>query len=246
MDRPDLQGPLGHWREGSAAGPEIDPMGRLRKYELRVGNAESLQAMTAEYAFFTPAPLYIFGIVTDHPLLMFLQEYRQNVPFYFKKFTAPLFRGLEVDGDEDWNHALWAIRCEHWPVFVDFYCSIKVSNRQRKRLFGIGWQSLVVVDPVALERGRLLTSVPTLRVGAFGVDGNEVRIAFEPSLDPALCPPRLRFYEPDPVVEAFAQAHWVGADPHLAQELYRQRAMQWRSLDPHQAVAELRRRKEWL
>lgn len=217
------EGPLKLWDEGVLAGPEVDPLGRLVKYELPLRGASALKQLQTDYAFFTPAILYLLGVVTDQPLLDFLWEYRQPVRFYFRKFRLPLFAGLEVDGDAGWNHGLWALEREHWPVFADFYCSLKISNRPLKRLFGVGAQLLTVVDPVALERRGFVTTLPTVTVAAFGVNGNTVRAAFEAGPDPLTSPPRLRYYDPDEEMRVYAAAHHRGDNPEVAAELYRRR-----------------------
>lgn len=217
-----MEGPLQLWREGTQTGPEVDPLGRLYKRELPLRGTRSLKQLQAEYAFFTPAILYVLGIVTDQPLLDFLWEYRQPVPFYFRKFRLPLFAGLDIEGDAAWNHGLWAVEKEHWPVFLDFYCSLKISNRPLRRMFGIGLQELTIIDPVALERQGFVQQLPTLRIAAFGVDGNTLRAAFATGSDPLTQPPRLHYYEPGEEARVYAAAHYRGDNPHIAVELYQQ------------------------
>src|SRR5262245_28573115 len=139
------------WPEGmQLIRPVVDITGRLLKHELPLRSSTTLLDMTDEYSFFTPAILYILGILNDHPLIEFMYEYQREVPFFWRRFDKPLFRGLEVDDDPGWNHALWALQREHWDVFCSFYCSLAVSNIAPRRLFRVGMQLIDVVDPLAV------------------------------------------------------------------------------------------------
>lgn len=212
-------------REGiSFVMPTLDARGVLPKKELRLGLAESLQVMTEEYTFFTPAILYLLGLTTDAPLIDFQFEKRCNVDFYYRKFAHPIFRGLETpDGDSDWNHALWAVRKEVWQDFYDFYSSLAFTDGQRRYVTHMASQVIDVVDPLAMARaGLILNQVPTCIVTAFGANGNTLRAAFEIGVSPLLDRPRLRFYAPSPAMVVFADALYTGKNPHIERDLYLQ------------------------
>jgi hypothetical protein len=191
------------------------------KRPLIVGRATALADLTDTYEFFTPAILYVLGIVTDLPLIDFLEEYGQPAHFYFKQFTCPLFAGLDVDNDPGWNYGLWAIEKQHWPSFLDFYCSIKVSNRSSKRMFGIGVQNVTVVDALAIASKQFLKHLPTISVAGFGVNSNILRAAFvRGGSNPLTHPPTLKYFTPDKSATIFADAYYAGKNPHIAQETY--------------------------
>lgn len=211
------------WQEGVRyRGPTTDALGRVKKHELRLGRATSLADLQTEYVFFTPALLYVLSIVDDRPLCDLMWELGRDIPIYFKKFTWPMFRRLETpDGDRAWNHALWAVRPEHWEYFLDFYCSIAIRNHDKKQLYRVAAQDVVVVDPVRVEaKGLLLGSAATVQVTALGVNGTKFVAAFEQWPDPMLDPPRLKFYPPDEKTRVFAKALAQGSNPHVAVDLY--------------------------
>jgi hypothetical protein len=215
--------PEGLWQEGvSYRGPTTDPLGRVKKHELRLGRAESLASLQKEYVFFTPALLYVLSVVDDRPLCDLMWELGRDIPIYFKKFTWPMFRRLETaDGDTAWNHALWAVRPDHWDYLLDFYCSMAIRNHERKQLYRVAAQDVLVVDPLVVEaKGLLLGSAATLQVTAFGVNGTKFVAAFQQYPDPMLDPPRLRLYPPDEKTQVFARALARGDNPHVAVDLY--------------------------
>jgi hypothetical protein len=207
------------WSEGLVyKGPTTDPLGRVVKHELRTGAARTLGDLAGEYHFFTPAVVYLNDLVGDWPLIDLMYELRRDVPFYYKKFRWPLFRGLETpDGDVDWNHALWAVRVGDWRPFFDFYCSVAARDRDRVRR--IAAQTLAVLDPLAAEH-VITGDVPAVTVTAFGIDGSDCVIAFEPGARPLLLPPELRVYPPRQRTRTFARALVRGENPHVAEELF--------------------------
>lgn len=207
------------WKEGlDFKGPSVDPHGRLHKHELRVGEARSLADLQGEYVFFTPAVPYLLRVLDDGPLCDMMWELRTEVPFFYKKFTLPLFRRLDApDGDADWNYALWALRHEHWDYFLDFYCSVAVRDHARHCLHRVAAQRVLIADPLA---SRSLTPFPPVEVTAFGLNGSSFIAAFEQWPDPRLRPPTLRFYPPDEGTRVFARALGAGLNPHDAEEQF--------------------------
>lgn len=212
------------WGESLAyKGPTCDPLGRVRKYPLRTGSAESLAALQREYRFFTPAILYRLAVINDQPLADLMWELGRDVPVYFKKFPWRLFRGLELpDGDADWNHVLWAVRADtDWGPLADFYCSLAVRNHERDETYRVGLQEVEVVDPLALERHGLAGAAPaTVVVSAFGVSATRFLAAFRAEGDPLMDPPRLCEWPPEATQQVFSAALLRGDNPHRAVEEY--------------------------
>lgn len=196
---------------------------QLPKRELRLGAAESLGVLQHDYAFFTPAILYLNKIVNDDPLMDFQLEYGRVVPFYWIKLPQPFFRGLEAsDGDSDWNHALWAIDRIHWSAFRKFYSSVVVFNEPRHLFYEVGVQDLDVPDHLAVRHQDDCRSI--LPITAFGINGNHVRVGFETFPDPWLHLPRARRFPPAAVAVVFANALKAGVNPHMARDAYLRRA----------------------
>lgn len=198
------------------AGPPLDERGFIRKQQLRVGAAKSLSEMSAEYVFFTPAPLYLFGAFTDAPLIDFMHAVGQDVPIYFKSFRSPVFRGLDnpATGDPGWNYGLWAVHREHWQALSDFLVSITLTYSEEGAVAGIGEHTLVIADPLAVDLNVVYTNrLPVLTVFAFGLNGSKFRAAIVPGTNHAIDPPRLRVYGAAAEMQIFAKALYGGKNP---------------------------------
>lgn len=213
-------------------GPPVDARGVVRKYHFTVGPAESLAAFQEEWAFFTPAVMYLRGGFEDAYLIDYMYELQEEVRFCFHKFDRPLFDGLFTPtGDADWNYVLWALRREYWDGFVDFVCSISVADVDAKHVWRYGLQEVDVVDPVALSGRAVITAPPLLRVGAFGIYGSRNRLYFRRSPSP-FGAPRLASSQPHHEDVVFAKAYFEGRNPISAKERYRD------AVRDHDAVVE--------
>lgn len=204
-------------------GPALNDNGFIDKYPLHVGQAESLAALTEEWAFFTPASMYLHGSFMDGPLVDFCWERSINARFYHRKFQRSIFRGLEAsDGDADWNNVLWAIAKEHAEPFYQFLLSVTMSFTDEKWYVQFAQQDFKIVDPLALEKATVLrTDLPKLSVSAFCVNSNKVRTVFDVAADPLRYPPRLCRIRPDPEVVVAANALYEGKNPLNAKLNYR-------------------------
>lgn len=197
-------------------GPPVDADGRVQKYELKVGAAGGLLDLAGEYTFFTPAILYLHGGFRDGPLIDFMYDLNVEVKFYYKQFRKPIFRGLESksNGDPGWNFALWAVRSEYFQALNDFLVSVTLTYAQDKTVAGIGEQSLMVPDPLRVDRTFVYDpAIPQLPVTVFGVNGSRYRALLDTSDRPFASPPTLRFYAPDPAMVTFAKALYCGVNP---------------------------------
>jgi len=200
-------------------GEAADSFGRVPKYEFRTGRAATLGEMTGEFAFFTPAVLYLAGGFTDAPLADFCRD-NPGVRFFHKKFDRPIFSGLSTpDGDRDWDSVLWAVRAAFARPLVDFLVSLTLLDDQARSVWGVGLQTLSVVDPLAADNALLYSRLlPPLTVKAFGVNGSRFRAGFVPAPRPTL-PPVLRRFGPDPKMQQFAAKLYAGENPMAADPL---------------------------
>lgn len=207
MDRPKVEGT-------QFLGPPVDAFGIIEKPELRVGNAESLVVMTEEYAFFTPAILYLHAGFTDAPLIDAVWEMREDIPLFHRKFQQPIFRGLQAsNGDEDWNYVLWAVQLPYWKYMHDFIASLTLAHADTQSLIRVGAQEFQIPDPLAIERaGYLLPTTPLLTIRSFGINGNKFRAGLVPGLRP-FDPLILRFFPPEEDIRVFAEAYYKGQNP---------------------------------
>jgi hypothetical protein len=201
----------------------VDARGIVRKLPLQVGQAESLLAMTAEYTFFTPAVLYLYGCFADAILIDLMRELGREVPLYHRRFAHPIFRGLELpDGDADWNHVLWACRPADYEPLSTFLISLTLALSRNRVILCYGEQKLSVVDPLALERkGVYHDGLPWLDIYAFGINGSAGRVAFRQTGRSPAELPRLVRLEADGEIRASARALFAGDNPCIARRDYR-------------------------
>lgn len=207
-------------------GPPVDADGRIEKYELKCGAASKLQDLAGEYAFFTPAILYVHGGFRDGPLIDFMYDLNVEVRFYYKQFRKPIFRGLESrsNGDPAWNFALWAVRSEYFQALNDFLVSLTFTYAEDKTTAGIGEQLVTIPDPLHVDRTFVYDpAMPQLPVTVFGINGSRYRAAMEVSDRPIASPPTLRFYAPDPAMVTFAKALYCGVNPIDARSAHQRR-----------------------
>lgn len=198
-------------------GPPVDPRGLIVKRRLRLGNAESLAALSDEWSFFSPAAAYLCGRFSDSFLVDYMFSLGRDVDFYFHKFQSPLFRGLNVGADADWNYALWAVRPDEWAGLLDFFCGLTIVDRAERSTYRYGMQEVTTPDPIASSRLILSTSPVTFTVPAFGVYGNRFVASFSPGANP-FSPPHIGFSAPSRPEVAFSEAYLNGANPFAARE----------------------------
>ncbi len=189
-----------------ATGPSLgEPV--VPKQLLPVGQATSLAELAGEFAFFTPAVLYLYGGLTDEPLGDFRQTYGGPADVYHYRFPHRLFSGLDAPcGDREWNHALWAVRRHVWPALRDFYLSIMVLDPVARTASQVAYTDVEVLDSLAAAHMRWETR-PAVTVAAFGIDGSDRRLVVRPSADVLKHPPRLVRLPPTEAMRRAAAAY---------------------------------------
>lgn len=203
-------------------GAPVDAQGRLIKTRLPTRQAESLTAMNEDYAFFTLAPSYLYGMLGDGILIDFINDGQEDCPFHLHKFNRPVFSGLHTpQGDADWNHVLFAIPRPFWEPLTDFLCSITMSLREQDLIVRYGMQELVVLDPLRVDKTVVCdTQMDRLTIGAFCPYGNKYKGYFvtDPQVPDAA--PKFRLHHPTDDMQVFARAHFQGRNPINAKESF--------------------------
>lgn len=192
------------------------------KYEMDTGAADRL-GVFACYRFFSPGILYALrGLHDEEPFCQFLSEYPGECHLLHRHFSQAIFRGMVTpDGDRGWDHALWAVEADAYPALENFLLSLTFHDPASKRLWRIGATDITIVDPLYVERVRLLPShVPVLRAVAFGIDGSRGRIAVDASTEAGRAfvtgGRQVLHYPPSDQVTSFARTLF-GAGPEAAQ-----------------------------
>lgn len=194
-----------HWREEVADGGLTSRPSVFPKHELVLGRGDSLSALSGRFAFFTVAIPYVYGGMSDMLWFELSGELRHELPLFFWKGSVPMFSGLEVDGDADWNYAIWATEAMYWPVLEDYLLSAVFFDPFRGSACGFGSQSLTVVDAAAASWRLVGAAVPLVRVVSFGINGSDRRVAFSPT-DASAGTPSVRCFPPDGNMLKFASA----------------------------------------
>lgn len=192
-------------------GPAINADGTLVKYELNLGQAESLSRLAEEYAFFSPALLYLYGRMSDGPLLDFMQSRRENIRLFYKRFRVQIFDGLAVGTDGAWNHALWAVRLDQWPSLCEALLTVTLAFTETQTLIRYGEQPLTIIDPIAADKSSP-NSISQIKITAFGVLTGQAQILFHQPASPAVRP-RPISQPPPPELALEAVAYFAHKNP---------------------------------
>ena len=186
------------------------------KLRIDFGSAESLAPFEREYAFYTPALLYLFGRFYDGPLNDFSANHKLENCYMYHKFDAPIFSGFSNGGPPDWNYALWAMRREHWSRFESFILSLAFHHPSERNVIRFGVQHTEVLDPLAVSRSHGVVDAakaPLVKISVFGVNASwgcvaTDRVPVDPPLSrERLCAmPRMRMFAPLEHMLRFAAA----------------------------------------
>ena len=168
-------------------------------------NVPGLAWLADKFTFFTIAPAYLVGRLSESVLCDFLSLHGAAV-FFFAKFRRPVFSKLVTpDGNEDWNYVLWAVKTEFWAVFEQHMrTSIMVDSRS-KALFSFDVQELTILDPLYVDLNPVCSDrVPALEIRAIGVKSNLYTAAFDLE-QPVGLVPVFKAYPPDDVCLKYAK-----------------------------------------
>jgi len=129
------------------------------------------------YVWYTPAPLYLWGGLTDVQLSDLQQHY--GIEYYWIRFSDPLFEGLTFRDDPGWNHMLWAAKASDWDKLLDGLLSIVHLDAERRRIIVYATQKLMIPDPVVVSKRRSIDSAPPAEVYGFAVRASDKSYAFD-------------------------------------------------------------------
>lgn len=167
---------------------------KLQPHVLRISEAAQLADLTEEYAFFTPALIYMrVRLLGRDPLAQFALESHHDVTPVSMKFAKPVFRGLNLGHDVSWNHVLFGMPQEYWEAFKGFMGTMAYLDRQLKRISRVRTKEFSIADPLFFEHATLLPPViPTVPITVFCLDTNHGCAWIEPGNHALLDLPALR------------------------------------------------------
>lgn len=156
--------------KGDNAPPEM-----VRTYQAKLSTAPALKDLVADYAFYSPAMIYLGNPLTFDPLHHFRMEYGQDVTPFSIRFNKPVFRNMcrSTEADQEWNHVLYGIGREHWDHLSKFLGSMAFTDRRTGRLTRIRTQEIEIADPLYFQKAVILPDdCPTVPITVFCLDTN--------------------------------------------------------------------------
>lgn len=165
--------------EGLSKAAIVSAQESVQKLPLPVGRANVLQQLSTDFVFFSPAALYLQGLIGgDQPWVDFCREFGFDIPFFHYKFHTPIFRHLTArDGDEAWNHVLWAVPRYAWEAFKIYVGSLTFIKDDLREIHVIIVQEIMALDPLARDYNILTEQLPRLPVYFFGMTGTKTTCA---------------------------------------------------------------------
>lgn len=165
--------------EGLSAAQIVSAQESVPKPPLPVGRVNVLQQLSSDFVFFSPAPLYLQGLIGgDQPWVDFCREFGFDIPFFHHKFNRPVFRHLIArDGDTAWNHVLWAVPRFAWDAFKVYVGSLTFIKDNLQELHVVVVQEIAASDPLARDNSVLTSDLPRMPIYFFGLTGTNTTCA---------------------------------------------------------------------
>jgi hypothetical protein len=196
-------------RVGVTSAPTSLSRERIQAKQLRFASAATLRDLNQEYAFYTPALIYMnIRLGGREPFVDFVQDYGKEVVPVTLRFNKPLFSGLLVGGEGSWNYVLYGMEREHWEAYLQWMGPMTFLDRSTQLLARVRFRELEIADPLFFERCTILPPVcPTVPITVFCLDSNRGRCWIEEGQHPLLDLPQYRYStEVYGDTKAFAQA----------------------------------------
>ena len=175
--------------------------------------AESLSALQAEFAFFTPGILQTFTHLdrdiiatytaaknlstSDGPIII------DCVCPLFQDFPKNTYLPYAPGGQlVDWNRRLYMVPRTYWDDLREYVCRVVVRNPAAKLYAEIGWHTVNIIDVPLLRSGKVLDAVPFVEICNFSVSSNYGLVYLVEAVDPPRTLPRPVRTHPDPAMVA--------------------------------------------
>ena len=213
------------WKIGVTAASGGVSKDHVNPQALKINQATRLKDLSREYAFYTPALIYMkIRLMGRDPMSQFIAEYGKQVVPFSLKFAKPVFHGLNLDRDTSWNYVLFGVEREHWEAYKSFMGTMAFTDRQLKFFTRIRTKEIVIADPLFFERATVLPArLPLLDLTVFCLDSNQGCAWIEMGVNPLLDLPQLTTTDnvyPD--TAAFAKAVLTdAANPYAAADVAR-------------------------
>lgn len=169
--------------------------GVAQRHELRISQATLLRDLAADYVFFTLALVYSrVRLMGRDPWADYISERGKDAVFQITmKFERPIFKGLEIGLDHEWNHVLWCMERSEWEDYCQWMGRIAFVDRDRGNVTRLRTQRVLIADPLYFQRAVVLPEdCPCAEVNCFWLDSNQSLTYLRSGQHPLLDPPHLR------------------------------------------------------
>ena len=166
----------------------------------------TLTDMSAEYEFFTTAPMIVAGGFDRDPVVEFLKHHpptSDDEQIITIDYTRPFFEGLGLGfllaTLVSWDHRLYAVRRDRWDLVRDLIAGIGWANQSLRMFTRSCFYELEIVDQTLLyKKGPVLSQLPMLTITVFAASSNRAFSYIQPAMNPPHDRPRLVHAEPKP------------------------------------------------
>ncbi len=147
----------------------------------KVSRATTMNDLFTDFAFFTPAPFFVYGKLDRDPVQEWVNESDGDPVVSVLSLPQPLFAGLSFNGDMAWNHRIMLVERPRWDSLLSFLSGVMIKDTPRKILYEAFPHAVFAPDRLAQDRGQVGTPVP---VTVFGLSGNRRKIVAESGVGP--------------------------------------------------------------
>jgi hypothetical protein len=189
-------------------------MTEARTQEMRISQATSLTDLAPDFAFFTTALFHTHAKLDRDPIQEFVNRSDKKITVGTIYSPTPIFSGLQIGKDSNWNHALFVIARQEWKACFKFLAGTGIQDTPNKIIYRALPHDLAIVDFLQMRDEAILPSpLPMVDVMVFGVDGNRRKVILQPALRPPLDQPYARSLKPDPETVEYGRKLFRGENP---------------------------------
>lgn len=221
------------------------PKERIELQTIYVQN--SLMELTQEYALFTHGLMFTHGHWMRDVINDFLLETHTAYPPAVINLTRKVFTGMDFRENnrrlnQDWDFRLLACPYKSWADLFQFLSTVGGINRDEHKYHVLLCQQIPVPDVVALEHFTELPKrgCPTVNVFAFGINGNDKTVYFEPAKNPPIDKPKVRVGPPEQEVIDMAERVFAGhPQPFMVRDIKLAKAQVAEAMDMIQPMPQI-------
>lgn len=152
------------WDVGVNQGDKWRPLDERAVTELQLSSKAQLTDLVDDMVFYTPGILHArFQLIIDFHAA-YQEELSLQCPQVSLRFEHPVFRGLQVGYDPEWNYVLFGMHKQHWEPFRQWLGTAAITNTGELGIGRIRFQDVEVRDPLNKDLTLSLHDIPRVPV----------------------------------------------------------------------------------